>query len=191
MKQNWKMDNLIIQNQNIIFKLFFIITLAMTTLLFQCSIRKSSSEKQKKCMQAYLSTYSPEEPTHYKTGGYEFRFSCSTEENHNPSCAEYFSRKSVDENFLCPTGYKKNKAKCSTQNIVGVCLETQVYNDTTDGLVLVSVFSQPFSSLDQAKTYCISPEKRGNFFYSYRTPNDTSSIEKQRNDALVLCLGLK
>ena len=177
MKKNWN--------------IFFIITIAIAVVCSSnCSVRKSKSEKRKKCIQTYLSVYSTEEPTFYKSGGYEFRFSCSTEEQHSPSCTEYFSRKSMDENFLCPTGYKKQKPKCSTQNIVGVCHETKEYNSTSDGLVTVSIFSKPFSSVDQAKLYCISPEKKGNFFYSYRTPNDTSSIEKQRNDALVLCLSL-
>jgi hypothetical protein len=167
-----------------------LIIICIFLFILNCSIRKSNSEKNNQCIQAYLTTYSSEEPLHYSAGGYEFRFSCSTESNYMPECFEYFSRKPIDENYLCQIGYRKVKATCSRQNLIGVCLETQSQNEVPDGIVMIAMFSKPRADLDESRLYCSNPEIKGNFFTEYRGPNDNTNIEKQRNDALIMCLGL-
>lgn len=160
--------------------------------ILNCKVYKSDSEKRNKCLQTYMATYTTDTPTYYTPGGYEFRFACSTEGSYNPTCIDYFSRTTMDANYLCPPEYKKATLRCSQQNIAGVCLETESYGTAVDGIVKVSLFSKVKDDLDTVRTYCALPERKGFFYGSYITPNDKiTSLETKRNDSLILCLKLK
>lgn len=158
--------------------------------LCNCNLRSNEGKKRNKCIQTYLANYIPPENLHYTPGGYEFRFSCSTTETFTPTCIDYYSLTSLDPNFLCPTSYTKFRLPCSRQNLVGVCQEIQDWNNQANGKILVSVFSKPVHSLDDAKIYCSQPEKKTHFFPTYRSPNDRSNLEQQQLDALLLCFSL-
>lgn len=158
--------------------------------IFNCNFRSNEGKKRNKCVQAYMATYTPAESLPYSTGGFSFRFSCSTDANFTPTCTEYFSKREIDPNYLCPIGYQKYSVRCSRQNLVGICHETKDLPELASGLVLVSVFSKPNHSQDDAKIYCQTNDtQKRNFFSEYRDPNDRSSQETQRWNALLLCLG--
>ncbi len=152
-----------------------------------CKVYKSNSEKRNKCMQTFLAAYPQEGPLYFRSGGYEFRFSCTTEGESSPTCVEYYSRTALDENFLCNVGYRRSRNRCSQQNLVGSCLETQAFGSSTDGIVLVSIFAKPQNTKEEAQLYCASSNRKGNFFSVYRTPNDRSNLEKAAWDAWITC----
>ncbi len=169
-------------------KIQLLIFFTILSILGNCNVYKSKSERRTKCMQTFLAAFPQEGPLNYTSGGYEFRFSCTTEGAYSPSCSEYFSRSALDENFLCQVGYRRSRNRCSQQNLVGTCLETQSTSTSSDGIVLVSIFSQPQNTKEEAQFYCASGDRRGNFFSAYRTPNDRSNLEKAAWDALILCI---
>jgi len=96
-------------------------------------------------------------------------YSCSSTVNNSPSCYEIFSKEKFDG--LCNMNYEKSKAKCSQQNLIGVCR----YISKENNQAVTAVFSKPFDTVEKAQSYCISTEINGIFTTSYKEP--TASID--------------
>jgi hypothetical protein len=170
----------------------FLVFLSMIFILSDCNIRKPKNSKRDKCIQSFLIKYSQNENLYYTPSkDYEFRFSCTSDIDFQaPTCTEYYSKVRLDENFICPVGYKRKSSKCSQQNLLGVCHETERIGSNATAQVKVSVFSEPYNTREEGKLYCASADRNGNFFNSYRDPTNTKTIEKEQIDALIFCIGL-
>ncbi len=162
--------------------------LFFSILISYCNFRSNEGNKRNQCVQSFLVTYSPSENLHYTPGGYTFRFSCSTQSNYTPTCMEYFSKDTIDQNFLCPFGYQRYLVRCSRQNLVGVCHESLEQSNR----IVVSVFSKPNHSPEDAKIYCQTTEnQKRNFFPIYQDPNEKNLPETQNWNSLILCISQK
>jgi hypothetical protein len=116
------------------------------------------------------------------TGSVSFKYSCSATAGYSPSCFEYFA--SFEKDDLCPIGYLKSKAKCSTQNLIGVCRYVPL---DTNGQTITVIFTQPSDSLDQAQAFCASADKNGIFSNLYLEPTAVSTSLEQALINYILC----
>ncbi len=151
-------------------KLNLIIIFLFAGFLIQCSSEKKDKRDKdtKKCLSDYAILATAQSGILPK-GTYSFQYSCSTIGAYDISCYEIFSTSKYDG--LCNVGYEKVKARCSQQNLIGVCR----YVSKETNQAVTAVFSKPTDTEENAKAYCISPQINGIFTTSYKEP--TSSVD--------------
>ncbi|MDF3821194.1 hypothetical protein P3G55_14900 [Leptospira sp. 96542] len=101
------------------------------------------------------------------SGTFEFLSSCSATSNYSPSCIEYYATSS--KTITCAPGYTKSSAKCSTQNLIGVC-RYQPDGITTE--VNTIVFAKPNDTKEEAINKCQTISSNGIFTENYLRPNE-------------------
>lgn len=163
-------------------KLNTIIIVLFASFLIQCAAEKK--EKREKDLNKCLSEYAvltTSQPGVLPSGTYSFQYSCSTTGVYNPSCYEIFSTSKYEG--LCNVGYEKIKARCSQQNLIGVCR----YISTEINQAVTAVFSNPTDTEENAKAYCISPQINGVFTTSYKEPTSSLDTISQAVISLYTC----
>lgn len=154
--------------------LFFILILSLVSNVFQCKAQREDkiTETQNQCLQTmYLASLNAGRSGF--SGSFTFLGSCSASSNYSPSCIESYAV--VREELTCAPGYTKSSAKCSTQNLVGVC-RYQPNGDTTK--VTTIVFVKPNDTKEAAITYCQSIATGSIFTETYLNPTDgTTSLD--------------
>jgi hypothetical protein len=159
------------------FPLFFFITI-----LFHCQAQREDKikETQNQCLQTmYLASLNAGRTGF--SGSFQFLGSCSGSSNYSPSCIESYAV--VKEELTCAPGYTKSSAKCSTQNLVGVC-RYQPNGDTTK--VNTIVYVKPNDTKEFAMTDCQNIAVGSIFTETYLNPTDrVTSIDTILTNAYV------
>ncbi|XDD46659.1 hypothetical protein AB3N60_00780 [Leptospira sp. WS39.C2] len=151
--------------------LFFLL---ITSFLVQCQAQREDKikETQNQCLQTmYLASLNAGRTGF--SGSFQFLGSCSGSSNYSPSCIESYAV--VKEELTCAPGYTKSSAKCSTQNLVGVC-RYQPNGDTTK--VNTIVYAKPNDTKEFAMTNCQNIATGSIFTETYLNPTDrTTSLD--------------
>ncbi|WP_232369401.1 hypothetical protein [Leptospira abararensis] len=139
-------------------------------------------ETKNQCLQTmYLANLTAGRPGF--TGTFQFLGSCSGSSNYSPSCIELYAI--TKEEITCPLGYTKSSAKCSVQNLVGVC-RYQPNGDTTK--VNTIVYAKPNDSYESAIANCQGNGPGAIFTEIYLNPGDkTTPLDTILTNAYV-CL---
>ncbi|EOQ89057.1 hypothetical protein LEP1GSC202_1276 [Leptospira yanagawae serovar Saopaulo str. Sao Paulo = ATCC 700523] len=153
--------------------LFFIFFFFFTN-LFYCQAQREDKikETQNQCLQTMYVASLNAGRTGF-SGSFQFLGSCSGSSNYSPSCIESYAV--TREELTCLPGYTKSSAKCSTQNLVGVC-RYQPNGDTTK--VNTIVYVKPNDTKEFAMTDCQNIGAGSIFTETYFNPTDrTTSLD--------------
>ncbi|MGV3667419.1 MAG: hypothetical protein ACO1NV_14915 [Leptospira bouyouniensis] len=154
----------------ILFSLFFFFIFN----LFYCQAQREDKikETQNQCLQTMYVASLNAGRTGF-SGSFQFLGSCSASSNYSPSCIESYAV--TREELTCLPGYTKSSAKCSTQNLVGVC-RYQPNGDTTK--VNTIVYVKPNDTKEFAMTDCQNIATGSIFTETYFNPTDrTTSLD--------------
>ncbi|TGK51344.1 hypothetical protein [Leptospira bouyouniensis] len=154
----------------ILFSLFFFFIFN----LFYCQAQREDKikETQNQCLQTMYVASLNAGRTGF-SGSFQFLGSCSASSNYSPSCIESYAV--TREELICLPGYTKSSAKCSTQNLVGVC-RYQPNGDTTK--VNTIVYVKPNDTKEFAMTDCQNIATGSIFTETYFNPTDrTTSLD--------------
>lgn len=154
----------------ILFSLFFFFIFN----LFYCQAQREAKikETQNQCLQTMYVASLNAGRTGF-SGSFQFLGSCSASSNYSPSCIESYAV--TREELTCLPGYTKSSAKCSTQNLVGVC-RYQPNGDTTK--VNTIVYVKPNDTKEFAMTDCQNIATGSIFTETYFNPTDrTTSLD--------------
>lgn len=154
--------------------LFISSLFVFTMFLFQCQAQREDKikETQNQCLQTmYLASLNAGRTGF--SGSFQLLGSCTGSSNYSPSCIESYAV--VKEELTCAPGYTKSSAKCSTQNLVGVC-RYQPNGDTTK--VNTIVYAKPNDTKEFAMTDCQNIATGSIFTETYFNPTDrTTSLD--------------
>lgn len=154
--------------------LFISYLFVLTIFLLQCQAQREDKikETQNQCLQTmYLASLNAGRTGF--SGSFQLLGSCTGSSNYSPSCIESYAV--VKEELTCAPGYTKSSAKCSTQNLVGVC-RYQPNGDTTK--VNTIVYVKPNDTKEFAMTDCQNIASGSIFTETYFTPTDrTTSLD--------------
>ncbi len=127
--------------------------------------QKSIDKKKEICLNQAMIAYQAVNQSTI-TGTLTLQYTCSATSGYSPSCYEYYATNKKDD--FCPIGYSKSTAKCSNQNLIGICRYVPL---NTIGQSVTVVFTKPSDTLDQGRSFCYSADINGSFTESYLAPN--------------------